>query len=152
MADTSAQVKAEKWVRQFGLTERYGKHFEKRVMRLRGNGEFSFDAVSEDGEIVACISTSGGVTAGGKKATAKLLKIRSDVLWFYMLPKMPTNALLVFTDEQFMKLVMTEREKGRFPTEFELVNISLPEDLAREVADSQQNASDEVRPRHGLEH
>jgi len=146
MADTSAQVKAEKWVRQFGLTERYGKHFEKRVMRLRGNGEFSFDAVSEDGEIVACISTSGGMTTGGKKATAKLLKIRSDVLWFYMLPKMPTKALLVFTDEQFMKLVMAEREKGRFPTEFELITVKLPDELAKAVAESQQNASREVMP------
>ncbi len=146
MADTSVQGEAERYIRQHILPDKYGCEFEKRVMRLKGGGEFAFDAVSTDGKIVACISTSSGYTASGKRGTAKLFKIRSDVLWFYMLPQMPPRALLVFTDQTMIDLVEEELTKGRFPKDLEIVKVDLPEELAKRVRASQEQASREVMP------
>lgn len=77
----------------------------KRTSILRSKGQFKFDAVSYDGKIVAVISTSGGITAGGKMATAKPQKIRSDVYWFLMLEQQPEKKLLVFTDDSMVDLI-----------------------------------------------
>jgi len=43
-----------------------------RVEANRSGGVFDFDAVSDDGKIVASISTSGSKTATGKYAVGKM--------------------------------------------------------------------------------
>jgi len=96
--------------------------------------------------IVAVISTSPGTTSGGKEATVKLLKIRSDVLWFYMLERVPERRLLVFSEKSMVDLIEKEKKKGRFPLEFEILKVDLPPDLAAKVAESQRIASEEVSP------
>jgi len=118
----------------------------KKSLVLKTGGEFSFDAVSDDGMIVAVISTSPGTTSGGKEATVKLLKIRSDVLWFYMLERVPERRLLVFSEKSMVDLIEKEKKKGRFPLEFEILKVDLPPDLAAKVAESQRIASEEVSP------
>ena len=94
------------------MPKRYGQPFRQKNLDLRSKGQFKFDAVSDDGEIVAVTSTSGGMTAGGKMATAKLQKIRSDVYWFLMLEQQGEKKLLVFTDDSMIDLIK-EKKKGR---------------------------------------
>ena len=147
MADTKAQTEAEFWIRRNSLPEKFGQQFTKRSLLLKTGGEFSFDAVSDDGRIVAVISTSPGKTSSGSIATAKLLKIRSDMLWFYMLERQPERRLLVFTEQSMIDLINEEKKKGRFPPEFELVKVTLPPELAAKVAASQKVASEEVSPK-----
>ena len=147
MANTKVQVEAEKWIRENELPRLYNQTFRQRGLLLRSKGEFKFDAVSDDGNIVAAISTSGGVTASGKLAVAKLMKIRSDAYWFLMLAQKPKQMLLVFTDQSMIDLISNEKKKGRFPPELEIVKVSLPPDIQEKLIASQKIASDEVSPR-----
>jgi hypothetical protein len=147
MGDTKAQVEAEKWIREIELPRMFQEPFRQRSLGLRSKGQFKFDAVSDDGKTVAVISTSGGSTSSGKLATAKLMKIRTDVYWFLLLQQQPERRLLVFTDQSMIDLINDEKKKGRFPPEFELVRVTLPPDLAAKVAASQKVASEEVSPR-----
>jgi hypothetical protein len=64
---------------------------------------FDFDAVSEDEEIISCISTSVGVTSGGNRATSKLSKMRSDVLYLLLVPG-KKRKVMVFTDAKMAAL------------------------------------------------
>ena len=147
MADTKAQTEAEFWIRRHALQEKFGQQFTKRSLVLTTGGEFSFDAVSDDGKIVAAISTSVGTRSSGGDATTKLLKIRSDVLWFYMLERVPERKLLVFSEQSMIDLIEKEKKKGRFPLDLEIVKVELPEEIAARVAESQRIASEEVSPR-----
>ena len=147
MADTKAQSEAEFWIRRTALPNLYGQSFTKRSLHLTSGGEFSFDAVSDDGKIVAVISTSAGKTASGNPATAKLLKMHSDAYWFFLLDHQPERKIFVFTDQSMIDLLQDEKKKGRFPKEFELLKIPLPPELAAKVAESQKVASEEVSPK-----
>lgn len=102
--------------------------------------------MSDDGKIIAAISTSVGTTSSGRDATAKLLKIRSDVLWFYMLERVRERKLLVFSEQSMVDLIEKEKKKGRFPLEFEILKVTLHPELAAKVGDSQRIASEEVSP------
>lgn len=146
MSDTKAQVAAEKWIRDIELPRLFGQTFRQRSLGLRSKGEFKFDAVSDDGKLVCVISTSAGVTSSGKLATAKLMKIRSDVYWFLLLETPPQRKILVFTEQSFIDLIEEEKKKGRFPAEFEIIRVNLPPDIAAKVAESQRIASEEVSP------
>lgn len=147
MANTNAQVEAEKWIRDIEMPRLYGQEFRTRNLDLKSNGQFKFDAVSDDKKIVSVISTSTGISRKGTTATAKLQKIRADVYWFFMLANPPEQCVLVFTDQSMMDLINEEKKKGRFPSEFELVKVQLPPELAQKVLQSQLEASKEVSPR-----
>lgn len=129
MTDTKAQIKAEKWIREVSLPKLFGQTFGQRNLLLRSKGKFKFDAVSDDGKIGAVISTSSGITSGGNLATAKLQKIRADAFWFLMLDQKPDRCIFVFTEQTMVDLVKDEKKKGRFPSEFEILQIALPPDL-----------------------
>lgn len=146
MADTKAQIEAEKWIREIHLPKKYGQTFRQKNLDLWSKGQFKFDAVSDDNEIVAVISTSGGFTSSGKFATAKLMKIRSDAYWFLMLERKPTQSLMIFTDKSMADVVNNEKKKGRFPDEFEIFLVNLPGELAAKITESQRVASKEVTP------
>lgn len=147
MTDTKAQNDASKWIREVYLPKKYGQSFRQKNLDLQSKGQFKFDAVSDDNEIVAVISTSVGFTSSGKVATAKLMKVRSDALWFLTLERTPEKRLMIFTDQSMIDLVKDEKKKGRFPSEFEILKVMLPPDLAARVAESQRIASEEVSPR-----
>ena len=78
---------------------------------MKVGGKFEFDAVSEDESIVVCISTSKGITSGGNVPSAKIQKIRSDALWFYMLEKPPKKKVLAFTDKGMHDLIQKAQNK-----------------------------------------
>ena len=146
MADTKAQLEAETWIRETYLPQKYRKTFRQKNLDLRSKGRFKFDAVSDDNEIVALISTSAGFTSSGKLATAKLAKIRSDAFWFLMLRHQPKQKVMVFTDQSMIDIVKEEMKKGRFPEDFKIVKANLPKDLAARILVSQKIAAQEVTP------
>jgi len=79
MADTKAQIKAERWIVKEYLPKLFNHRFEEKQTTLQWGGKFKFDAVSEDGEIVVNISTSSAKTAREKQAIGKRHKIKADV-------------------------------------------------------------------------
>ena len=144
MADTKAQIEAEKWIREEYLPKKYGQSFRQKNLDLQSRTQSKFDAVSDDGEIVAVLCTSTGYDPNGKVDTDKLMKVRSDALRFLMLEAKPQKRLMLFTDPSMIDLVKDEKKKGRFPSELEILRVKLPSDLAARVADSQRLASEEA--------
>jgi hypothetical protein len=133
MADTKAQSEVEKWIREVFLPKKYGQAFRQKDLLIQSRGQIKFDAVSDDDEIVAVISTSAGLTPVGKVATEDVMKVRSAALWVLMLDHTPQKRLLVFTDQSMIDVVKDERKRGRFPKEFEIVKAKLPPELAAKV-------------------
>ncbi len=60
MANTNAQVEAEKWIREIKLPELYHQHFKQRSLLLKSKGEFKK-------EITKLIGKERGVYALYKK-------------------------------------------------------------------------------------
>ncbi len=142
MADAKAQIEAKKWIREVFLPKKYGQSFQQRDLTIQSRGQFKFDAVSDDNEIVAVISTSPGFMPSGKVATDALMKVRSAALWVLMLELTPQKRLLVLSDQSMIDLVKDERKRGRFPKEFEIVKVKLPSELAARVEESRGTASE----------
>lgn len=148
MADTSVHGKVERWIVATELPRLYGERFSKARVPLRWGGVFECDAVSVNGETVACVSTSCCRTATGRNAIGKFHKLKADT--FYL-----TNVLnakrriLVFTDPGMVGHFERERDRGRFPpaTEIELCLIALPRALDEELRLATSFASSEVSPR-----
>jgi hypothetical protein len=145
MADSAVQRESEKWVRDHWLPERYGQRFTKRRLDLRSGGQFEFDGVSEDRRIAVAISTSGGLSSSGRKASPKLNKIRSDTLFLILAEA--ERRIVVFTDRAMCELCSAERENGRFPLEIELVLADLPEELEARLKEARARSAAEVTPR-----
>ena len=147
MADSRVQRQAEDWVRENWLLATYGQRFRKRRLDLRSGGQFEFDGVSEDRKIVVAISTNGGVTSSGKKASPKLNKIRSDAL--FLLLAEADKRLILFTDRAMFELCDGEVRNGRFPPEVEIRLSEPPRELQEQLREARAIAADEVSPRSG---
>jgi hypothetical protein len=119
---------AEDYVRLTFLSQKYGQRFSRERLRLSPGGIFDFDAVSEDQQIVCCISTSAGETSGGNKATAKLSKMKADVLHL-MLVSGEWVKIMAFTDAGMAMLLTKEKENGRIPLDIEILVSDLPKDI-----------------------
>jgi hypothetical protein len=145
MADTRVQGIIENWVRYAWMPVEFGRGFEKKKCKLVSGGFFEFDAVSEDGAIVACISTSQCRTARGKHAVGKVMKLRSDMLWLSEAADV-SRRLLVLTEEDMLDYCQKQRAAGRLPRCIELVGVPLPPDLAAQLVEARRNASVEVSP------
>jgi hypothetical protein len=147
MADTSVQREAESWVVGKRLPEMYGQAFSKARLPLAWGGSFEFDAVSANRRIVACVSTSGSRTSGGKLAVGKVLKIKADTLYLLSANDVQRR-VLVFTDRTMLEHFEKERRSGRFPptAEIELRFAELPNDLAARLLAARAVASAEVSP------
>jgi hypothetical protein len=136
MADTNVQTEAEKWIREVFLPKKYGQSFRQKNLEVQSRGKVKFDAVSDDDEIVAVISTSAGFTPDGKVATDALMKVRSAALWVLQLDHTPQKRLLVCTDQSMIDLVKDEKKRDRFPKEFEILKAKLPPDVDAKPAES----------------
>lgn len=145
MADSKSQREAEVWIREQWLLVEFGQPFIKKKLQLRPGGKFEFDAVSRDGDIVILISTSGGITSGGKKARPKLQKMRSDALFLLLLENVKRR-ILVFSDPLMFGLCKAEIDSGRFPNEVEIMLASLPVELEAALALARYVAAQEVSP------
>ena len=147
MADTRAQLEVEDWVRREWMPAEFGTMFHPQQLRLTPRGKFAFDAVSEDGKIVASISTSGERTAGGKGGIGKFMKLRSDMLFLVMVQA--ERRLIVLTERDMYERCLRERENGRVPVEIEFVHAPLPRELEQKLIGARELSSREVSPERG---
>ena len=97
MADTRVQLEAEDWVRCEWLPRQFNQQFRRGRLRLTAGVVFDVDALSADDTIVANISTSSGVTAGGKNPAAKIQKHRADMLFLLMIQA--KKRLIILTEK-----------------------------------------------------
>jgi hypothetical protein len=128
MDDIRADV--AKWMREVYLPKKYQQAFHEKSLELQSKGRVTFDAVSEDGEIVAVISTRTGHEPGGRKNEDDLQKTRSDALHFLMLDYIPKERLMIFTEQSMIDLVKDEKKRDRFPAALKIVKVKLPPELA----------------------
>jgi hypothetical protein len=147
VADSQVHRRAEEWVRKNWLPATFGQGFSKRRLDLRSGGQFEFDGVSDDRKIAALISTNGGVTRSGNKASPKLNKIRSDAL-FLLLAELDKR-LIVFTDRAMFELCQAEVRNGRFPPEIAIGLSEPPPELQQQLRVARAIAADEVSPSSG---
>jgi hypothetical protein len=145
MADTRVQLEVEDWVRKHWMPAEFGKKFRRERLTLRSGGKFDFDAVCEDDEIVASISTSSSMTSGGKAGAGKLMKLRSDML--FLLMSEATRRIVVLTEKDMYNKCLVEREGGRVPPEIEFALAVIPEDLRLKLIKAKDQSSREVSPR-----
>ena len=145
MADSSAHIAAEDWIRKEWMPTQFGVRFARERLKLSGGGQFDFDAVSPDDRIAAVISASAGKTASGRNALPKLMKIRSDILFLLMSDL--DRRLVIMSDKLLHDLCLAEMQKGRMPPGVELWHAPLPLTLEERLRQSRIVAADEVTPR-----
>jgi hypothetical protein len=122
-----------------------GHRFAKECRELSSGGEFEFDGVSQDGSIVACISTSKHKTSGGNNGMGKWFKLRSDML--YLLEALGVERrLLILTEPCMFRHYQAELARGRVPRGVEVALADIPADLRERLSASRDRASSEVRP------
>ncbi len=145
MADASANLMVEEWVRGEWMFERYGQLFSSARVSLSSGGFFNFDAVSADGRIVGNISTSGSKMANGKLGGGKMNKVRSDI-YFLLLAK-TERKVMVLTEQDMHERWLKEVEKGRVPRSIEFLRVDLPAELNLKLQAAKVKAALEVTPR-----
>lgn len=146
MANTKVQLEAHRWIISEYLPTRFKQGFKEELVDLMWGGEFKFDAVSEDGTIVANITTSAAKTAQGKPSIGKFHKIKSDVLYL-LHTKTPGKRIQVFTEADMRDHFVQEKKSGRFPPEIDLIHVELPTYLKIKLWSARQSASKEVTPK-----
>src|SRR3989442_15926756 len=104
MANTRAYNRAEEWIRTVRLPKEYGQGFRetKLALGMRRDGtlvKHKFDAVSEDGTIVAAIKAHSGLTAAGNFPGGKVKATYTDVLFLSLVRA--RKRILVLTDPEF---------------------------------------------------
>lgn len=140
MADTSNLEEAFEWTRE-ELRRRFGVAFSKRKAPLAQGTLHTFNAVAEDGSVVATISHSSGLTSGGKKPVGK---IHSAISYLYFLSQARAKRrVLVLTDPVLCELVKKEVE-GALAEGIEILQVNLPKDLVARVRNVTDQASDEM--------
>lgn len=144
MADTRVQREAEQWVRESWMPGRFARSFSRKRLKLSSGGEYDFDAVSNEHDIVATISTSGARTAAGKSGVGKLLRVRSDI--YFLLLADIGRRVVVLTEKDMHERCLLEQERGRVPRSIEFQHAELPVELRVRVQESRRAASKEVTP------
>ncbi len=141
MANTSyLRYTVEPWVRN-RLAERYGQAFAARVLRLAPGGTHEFDAVSQDGRVVASIKASSGLTSGGNHPTGKVATCLNEV--YYLTLVAAEERLLVLTNPDF-HAIFTRTTAGQIAAGIMVELFALPENMQRTVDGVTQLASKEM--------
>jgi len=150
MADTSYIKKVvEPWVREW-LSKRFsGHHFESCILKLKQikqttPSNHEFDAVSNDGTIIAAIKGHSWKTSGGNLPAAKYASLYQE-LYFLSLVEARVK-LLIFTNEEMYK-DFTTRSRGKIADGIELVFCKLPASIQRQVQNVGEQASREMAKR-----
>jgi hypothetical protein len=142
MANTQVQLEVEKWIRSEWMPKKFGQNFTPKHMQLITGGYFDFDAVNQDDSIVANISTSSAKTSGGKIGTAKIQKLRSDMLFLIMVKS--NQKLIILSEKDMLELCLKEKRNGRVPNEIEFLHAEIPETLQQMVREAKKIAAQEV--------
>ena len=145
MADTTAQLEIEEWIRNEWLPRQYGQRFNKGNLKLSSGGFFEFDAVSEDEKVVVTISTSRAKTVRGRGGAGKIQKIRADM--FFLLLAEAELRSVVLTEPDMLEFWQKEKVNGRVPDSITFISVSLPPELMTRLQNARAAAEKEVSPR-----
>jgi len=105
------------------------------------NAYHKFDAVSEDGAIVASIKSHSWKTSGGKRPAGKIGAIY-QALYFLSLVKAETK-LLILTDEEAYKGFLKDSD-GKVTSVVRIEFCPLPPELGRVADDVHKRARQEI--------
>ena len=125
------------------LAAQYGIPFSKRMLPLVSGGQHEFDAVAEDGSLVAAIKSASGRTAGGKNPSGKIKDCIAE-LYFLSLVDAPRRVLFLTTPS--FHDVFLRAMRGKVAPGVEVEHLPLPPDVQAEVDAVQRTASAEVFP------
>jgi hypothetical protein len=141
VANTSfLRYTVEPWIRE-RLAERYGQRFAPRVLPLEPGGSHEFDAVSNDGRIVASIKANSGLTSGGNHPTGKVATCLNEVYFLTLVDAQ--ERLLVLTNPEFYG-IFTGRTAGQVARGVKVELLPLPPDMQRTVDGVTELASKEM--------
>ena len=149
MADThEIKRQIEPYVRG-KLSERFGVTFSKRMLPLTGcDGVHEFDAVSEDGRIVASVKSSSGRTSGQRNPSGKFHASFEELYSLSLVAA--EQRLLVLTSHEFFDL-FKKRSEGRIVPGIELWHCPLSPELELLIGQIASEASDEIdRGKRGI--
>lgn len=143
MANTNYyKTHVEPYVRS-ELERIHGVRFVSKVLPLTTGGTHEFDAVAEDGSIVASIKSLSAKTARGRRPAAKYHNCLAE-LYFLSLVDAPKRILVLTTPEwhtMFAKYI-----EGRLSPGLGIQLVKLSSELQSEVDKIRDTASEEVSP------
>jgi hypothetical protein len=109
------------------LRERHGVGFSARFLPLRSGGQHEFDAVSDDGYVIASIKSASGLTAGGRRPAGKVKDCTAE-LYFLSLVDAPTR-MLILTTPSFYDIFIKDM-RGKVAEGITVECIPLPPDIS----------------------
>ncbi len=115
--------------------------FRKQRLRLQPGGYHEFDAVSDNGRIVASVKTAAG---GNSRHPAG--KVTSCLAELYFLSLVRAHRrYLVLTSADFHRMFTTTMA-GKIRNGIEIVHVPLPPDVQSRVAAVQEAGTDDTQP------
>ncbi|HEV2738710.1 MAG TPA: hypothetical protein VGU66_09040 [Candidatus Elarobacter sp.] len=143
MADTSYyKTHVEPFVRA-ELQRLHGQPFLSRTLRLPTGGTHEFDAVSDDGSIVASIKSLSGKTSGGKRPAGKYAACLAE-LYFLTLVDAPVRMLVLTTPS--LHTMFVRYMEGRLHPGVKIELIVVSPEIQGQIDRIRDVASDEVSP------
>jgi hypothetical protein len=148
MANTQVlKEEVENFARE-SLESEFGVPFRKKrltLVRVQGpSGDHEFDAVADNGSVVAGVISSAARTSGGKRNTGAVHHATGE-LYYLSLTDAPRR-ILICTDASFGQL-MSSVTRGRLASGLEIRHLSLPADLERNAQASRIASSLEMGAR-----
>jgi hypothetical protein len=141
VADTSYLRRVvENFVRD-GLAVEFGRPFTARFLPLLPGGQHDFDAVSDDGAVVASVKSASGLTAGGRTPNGKIKDSIAEL--YYLSPGDAPIRRLVLTTPDFFTIFM-RKTKGAVAEGIQIVCVPLPIGIQAKVNKVVELASREV--------
>jgi hypothetical protein len=118
-----------------------GMVFRPRKMPIRWNGEgtglFEFDAVSEDGAVIASLSTARNLKSGQRH------KLMRDATFMWLVPNAKRRVLAV-VESVVADALAVELRDGRLPPKTEILIIELAPEVRQELQRFREIAVNEV--------
>lgn len=126
------------------LGQRYQVHdLQEREVQLATGGRHKFDAVSDDGKVVADFVSNRPKTRTGRRNSGGTRKALVDLLVLNLLPS-ESSGVLVFTDADFKTEIEGQAERLGIRG-VRLVVCSLPDGIQRGLDDTLRASSSEQR-------
>ena len=144
MADTTKiktiiEPHARNW-----LSDQFPGHvFEEKPVQLASGGRHKFDAVTEDGSIVAAILCNKARTRTNRENTGGVRKALTDLSYLQALPA-GVQKVMVFTDDSFCNLIH-RRASGLLMEPVQMLICTLPPHLETLLGEILYEASHEQR-------
>jgi hypothetical protein len=122
------------------LSAQYQTVFRRQRLRLQPGGYHEFDAVSENGRVVASVKTAAG---GGRHPAGAAANCLAEL--YFLSNAQARRRILVLTSPEFHELFRTAMA-GKIPNNVEIIHIPLPPDVESRVAAVQRSGTDETQP------